>query len=400
MQILEGKTLQVVALVRSPELGSDLQSAVDPQSGAKISVQVGQLKAVGTRIASQDNPDLLIVDVDPEDMDDIAVLRALCQPANGAQVPVIATAESISPLMLRRLLRDGVSDFIEQPITASEVLDALRTTLAKRLRSDPENTAARGSVITFMRASGGMGATTLAINTAYTLTQVAGVNAPRVCLLDLDPQFGNAALYLDLAQGHGMVDIVRSPARLDGDLLRGAMLRHRSGVHVLPTPHVPMPLDALHQDLVGQIIEIAEREFDYVIIDLPRALTNWTEVVLNRSAMLAVVVQLTVPALRQARRLIDLLQEEGHYALPLSVILNRYARKWNEFIGIKDAEKALGRTVDHFVINDFDLVSGALNEGLPAAAINRRGKFCRNVTEMADAMVARIHAAAASAVAT
>jgi pilus assembly protein CpaE len=250
-----------------------------------------------------------------------------------------------------------------------------------------------------MRASGGMGATTLAINAAYVLTQTPGASAPRVCLLDLDPQFGNAALCLDLAHGHGLVDIVRSPARLDGELLRGAMLPHRSGLHVLTTPNIPMPLEALHPEVVEQIIDVAQREFDYVIIDLPRALTNWTEVVLVRSAMLALVVQLTVPALRQARRLIDLLQEEGHYALPLAVVLNRYARKWNDFLGTKEAEKALGRKVDHVIANDFELVSSALNEGLPAAAINRRGKFSRNVEEMVEATLARMRAADVSALA-
>jgi hypothetical protein len=163
------------------------------------------------------------------------------------------------------------------------------------------------------------------------------------------------------------------------------MLQHRSGLHVLTAPNIPMPLEAFHPEVVEQIIDVAQREFDYVII----ALTNWTEVVLVRTAMLALVVQLTVPALRQARRLIDLLQEEGHYALPLAVVLNRYARKWNDFLGTKEAEKALGRKVDHVIANDFELVSSALNEGLPAAAINRRGKFCRNIEEMVEATLAR-----------
>jgi pilus assembly protein CpaE len=397
MDILGRSRLQIAALVRSPKLGEELVSAVKPHNGTKITVQVGELKAVGAKLAK--HADVLIVDIDPEDTDDMAVLTGLSQRGDGSPVPVVATAESISPLMLRRLLRDSIDDFIPQPITGPEVLEALRTAIAKHDRPGQKDRTARGAVLTFMRASGGMGATTLAINTAHVLTQTTGGDARRVCLLDLDPQFGSAALCLDLAYGHGIVDIVRSPARLDGELLRGAMLQHRSGLHVLTAPNIPMPLEALHPEVVAQIIDVAQREFDYVIIDLPRALTNWTEVVFTASAMLALVVQLTVPALRQARRLIDMLQDEGHYALPLALILNRYVRKWNEFLGIKNAEKALGRKVDHVIANDFELVSSALNEGVPATAINRRSKFCRNITEMVEASVARMRATEASVLA-
>ena len=211
-------------------------------------------------------------------------------------------------------------------------------------------------------------------------------------MLDLDPQFGNVALYLDLAYGHGIVDIIRSPSRLDGELLRGAMLQHRSGMHVLTAPDIPMPLEALRPEVIEQIIDVAEREFDYVIIDLPHALTTWTEVVLVRSAAIKLVVQMTVPALRQARRMLDMLQEEGHYALPLAVCLNRYVHKWNDILGLKDAEKALGRKVDHVVANDFEVVSSAINHGLPAVAIGRRSKFCRHIEEMAEATIASLQA--------
>lgn len=119
---------------------------------------------------------------------------------------------------------------------APEVLEALRIALCKHQRVERPPQPVRGAVVTFMRASGGMGATTLAINAAYALTRSTDAVPPRVCVLDLDPQFGNVALYLDLGYGRGIVDIIRSPSRLDGELLRGAMLQHHSGMHVLTAP--------------------------------------------------------------------------------------------------------------------------------------------------------------------
>src|SRR5512134_3765944 len=102
MDILGRSRLQIVALVRSPELGKDLVAAVDPHNGTTVTVQVGELKAVGAKIAMGGNPDVLIVDVDPEDADDMTVLKDLAQLGKGTSLPLVATAESISPLMLRR----------------------------------------------------------------------------------------------------------------------------------------------------------------------------------------------------------------------------------------------------------------------------------------------------------
>src|SRR6266511_3335037 len=150
MDILGRSRLQIVALVRSPELGKDLVAAVNPHNGTKISVQVGELKAVGTKLAKQGSPDVLIVDIDPEDAGDMAVLKDLTQLGSGTKVPVVATAGSISPMMLRRLLRDGVDDFIPQPVTAPEVSEALRTAIAKYDRPARKDETARGAVVTFM----------------------------------------------------------------------------------------------------------------------------------------------------------------------------------------------------------------------------------------------------------
>ena len=177
MEILGKSKLQIAALVRSPELGRDLVAAVDAQNGTRVAVQVGALKALGGKFAREGNPDVLIVDLDPDDPEEMAALQALTRPGARAAVPVVATAASISPVMLRRLLRDGIADFIPQPVTAPEVLEALRSALGKHRPVQQRPPSARGSVVTFMRASGGMGATTLAINAACALTRREGLRA-------------------------------------------------------------------------------------------------------------------------------------------------------------------------------------------------------------------------------
>lgn len=374
----------VLAVVRSPALGSALTSAVAPANGTTLEVCVGELKTIGAERLFEKKPDVLIVDIDTDDPEDMAVLNAMVATPIGAKIPVVATAATMSTSSLRRLLRDGVHDFLPQPLSAADVRDAVERAVASVQSQRGHGRAS--PVLSFIRAAGGMGATTLAVHTAFALLHDE-VGARRdVCLIDLDLQFGNAALYLDLENGRGLVDIIRTPGRLDGALLRGAMAQHKNGLSILTAPNIPVPLDALQPDVTTRILDVARQEFDVVVVDLPHALSTWTESVLAMSTNVFLVTQLTVPALRQARRLLDLLQEEGHYALPLSVILNRYVHTWGDSIDVKQAEKALGRKVDFTIANDFELVMSALNQGVPAEQIRKRSKFCKQMRSMADAI--------------
>ena len=129
---------------------------------------------------------------------------------------------------------------------------------------------------------------------------------------------------LDLEPSGEMVEIIRDPARLDGALLRASMTQHKSGLFVLPAPSELVPLDALPVAAVVRLIELARDEFDFVVIDLPLAAPRWLEAVLQQTDQLLLVSQLNVAAIRQTRRLLDFLKEEGHYELPVSLVLNRY----------------------------------------------------------------------------
>jgi pilus assembly protein CpaE len=241
-----------------------------------------------------------------------------------------------------------------------------------------------GQVITVARGKGGMGATTLAVNLALSLIEPIGKEeSKRVCLLDLDIQFGDAALYLDLDPRSDLVEIVQKPTRLDTALLLGAMTEHKSGLEVLQAPIEPMPLDALRTETVGRLIDLAQQEFDYVVIDLPLALAAWYEMALDMTDKLYLVTQLNVPAIRQTRRLIDILKDEGLYSLPVSIVLNRYVRRFNDGPRLKQCSKALDATIDHYLVEDEATVLEAVNRGVALAQVHKRAKICRTIRDMA-----------------
>jgi Flp pilus assembly CpaE family ATPase len=111
--------------------------------------------------------------------------------------------------------------------------------------------------------------------------------------------------------------------------------------------------------------------------------------VLSASTDIMLVVQLNVPAIRQLRRLLDVLQDEGLYALPYRIVLNRNAGRtlWRPGVGYRQAEQALGRKFDFVVGNDYRLVVDSLNQGRPLLQLNRRSRIVRDVRGMLDAML-------------
>ena len=373
----------MLALARTNEVKNALSGLLMERNDISLETEVGSLKSVGSDFAERLNrANMLLVDLDIEDPSELIPLRQIISERRG-RLSVIATSEAITAQGVRELVRQGIDDFIPQPLDQQSLLDAID--VAKRkVRQNRGGGPSGGQVITVGRAKGGMGATTLAVNLALSLIEPIGKEErKRVCLLDLDLQFGDVALYLDLDPRSDLVDIVQKPTRLDTSLLLSAMTEHKSGLEVLQAPIEPMPLDALRTETVGRIIDLAQQEFDYVVIDLPLALATWHEMVLDMTDKLFLVTQLNVPAIRQTRRLIDILKDEGLYSLPVSIVLNRYVRRFNEHARIRQCSKALDNTIDHYLAEDENTVLEAINRGVALADVRRRSKICRTIRNMA-----------------
>jgi pilus assembly protein CpaE len=178
------------------------------------------------------------------------------------------------------------------------------------------------------------------------------------------------------------------------------MTRHKSGLFVLPAPGEFVPLDALPAAAAVKLIELAREEFDFVVVDLPLAIPQWLEAVLQQTDQLCVVTQLNVAAIRQTRRLLDFIKEEGHYDLPVSVVLNRHVWRFSERARLKQATRALGQPIDHYLPEDAALALEAVNRGTPLFELRRRARLSRALRELAAASVKtleeRAHKAAPS----
>jgi Flp pilus assembly CpaE family ATPase len=377
-----GSALTILATSQSADFGNRISSMLATIENLNVDTRIGDLPSItGETLDVLEHTDVLLVDIDPENERELRQLGRIIEQRRG-RTAILATARDLSAQGVRALIRQGVDDFIPQPFEHADLLDAIARARAKLRQA--RRGGKLGKVIAVSRAKGGMGASTLAAHIALALSEKRHRQEPdkEVALLDLDLQFGDLSLMLDLEPSNEMVEMIRNPARLDGALLRASMTRHASGLSVLQAPGEVVPLDALPNATAGKLIELAREEFEYVVIDLPLVVPRWLEAVLQHADQLVAVTQLNVAAIRQTRRWLDFLKEEALYDLPVSVVLNRYVWRLGERARLKQAIRALDHPIDHYVPDDTALALEAINRGTPLFEIRRRAKLCRSLRQV------------------
>lgn len=244
---------------------------------------------------------------------------------------------------------------------------------------DTSNEHIQNSLIVFLHMAGGAGATTLAVNTACSLL------GPRrsVCLIDFDVQFGGVASLMDLPPQPGLQALMQDPRRLERVPLESMLVRHKTGVHVLTAPRVPIPLHGLKPSAVSELVRLAKESFTHVVVDMPLALTTWTDAVLTPANLIYLVTPLTVQAAHRAAKLLNLMKQQDLSELPVRIVATRHSSGGNGGeIAPKQFAKAIGRDVDHIMPDDSELVLQSHNQGVPVVTLAPKAKFSQAIAKM------------------
>lgn len=314
------------------------------------------------------------------DGDDLSIAR-FKQLAEGP-VPLIAAAYDPSMKLVRALVRAGAHDVVPLPLDPEELetaLDPIRR-MAGAHGSRPK--AAHQKLVTVIKSEGGIGATALLAQLAQRFAANEAAAGREACLIDLDVQFGNAALHLGMQPALTFSDLVDAGKRLDGDLLRSIATRHSSGLQVISAPRDIMPLELLTSDQLLTIVDLAEAEFGTVLVDLPTNWTNWSLSLLARSDLVLLVTELRVPSLHRARRQLDLLANQDMGNLDVRIILNRTEKGFFRTLSEADAERVLRKPVSYCIANDHDTMTQAIDRGIPIADVKRKSALGKDIDAM------------------
>jgi len=288
-----------------------------------------------------------------------AELQSLALRPVDQRPPVIVVGSASDTNVMRLAMQAGARDLLPLPLIEADLIAAL-TRISRDHRA--KNSSEDASLTAFMNAKGGCGATLLACNVAHTL---AAVSRRRVALLDLDLQFGAIPLYFDLFPKRGVLQAFENMEGLDEVALDGYMVKHASGLKVLGhSADDALPMQGVAPHHVKQLLTLAMRGNDHVVVDLPRRIDPIAASVLERAEQVVLVVQQSVTTLRDATRLINCLRRDlGVGRERIVTVVNRYEK--NASITPEDIRTALGCGELSLVPNDFRTVSQCIDTGAP-----------------------------------
>ncbi len=349
-----------------------------------------------------ENLEFVALAMDAEDEDNLVMLSEIISRAKVNDVKVILIAEDVSPAALHQLLRQGADEFVPYPLPENELqaaIDRLRAPAPDPYADMPEDEAAprarRGSgksregvVLAVHGLAGGSGATTLAVNLAWELSQAAkkGETPPKVCLLDLDLQYGATATYLDLPRREAVFELLSDTESMDDESFQAAMVGYEEAVQVLTAPPEMLPLDLITSEDVSRIIEVARHHFDYVVIDMPHTLVQWSETVLNQAHVYFAMIELDMRSAQNTLRFKRLLQSEEMPFDKVRFILNR-APKFTDLNGkarVKRMAESLGISIEVLFPDGGRPVTQGADHGQPLALSAAKNPLRKEIAKLAQ----------------
>lgn len=329
-------------------------------------------------IVNGSRPDVVLVETTTPQ--DFLALETL---ANAhPEIDFVLVGNELSPEFLMRAMRAGVREVLPAPAAPEDVLATLRRLLRKRAPAAIAPMTQHGEVLALVSCKGGSGATFVAANLAHLL---AAGGRRRVALIDMNLQFGDAALFVSSETPQSNVaDVARNIDRLDADLLRASMAEVAPGLWVLAAPDDPAHAADVTPQHVRQIVELAREMFDFVIIDAGRSLSSVTLQALDLADRVYAVLQLTLPFIRDGKRLRNVFRSLDYPAKKIQWIVNRH-QKDSQFT-VEDLKKTL--EIDQVISlpNHYEAVAAAVNQGVPVEHIAPNSTIARSLRDLAESI--------------
>lgn len=347
----------------------------ESHAGGKIAAIESTLRNAGN-FADQAIPDLLIVDSGREGGGDLKYLEQLGRLHRN--MAFIVLCDEPSPEFLIQAMRVGVREVLPSPV-ASDALQAAVERIRPQLGF---NTESKGKILAFVSCKGGSGATFLASNLAYELAS----HGKKVALLDCHLQFGDALLFLtEQKPATTLSEVARNIHRLDPAFLASSMVNVAPNLSVLAAPEDPAQGMEVTPEHIEAILKTARAEYDFVIADVSRTLDAQTIKVLDQADTIYGVLQLTLPYIRDGKRLLDIFQSLDYPKSKINLVVNRYQKGGD--IGLDALEKSCGTKVARTIPNHYEAVAASVNQGVPIAKLARSSPVSKMLGEWADELV-------------
>ncbi len=358
----------------------------------------------GIQLSQELDPDVVLMDINMPDLDGISATEAIRQKSPHTQVVILSVQGDQN--YMRRAMLAGARDFLTKPPMGDELVSAVRrggemARLERSKSKQPRMIAPvqagrmgmpaasmgllEGRIITVYSPKGGTGCTTLATNLAIALHN----EDTRVVIVDANLQFGDVAMFFNEQGKNTILDIAPRVDELDPDTIEEIMIKHEaSGIHILAAPQRPEHAEKLSTDQFTKVLTYLRQLYAYVVVDTSSILTDIILAAVDHSDAVILVTTQDIPAIKNARLFLDLLQTMGVDRERIIFVMNRFDKR----IGI--TPERIGDNLKHKVSAviplDERVVIPAVNRGIPFMLDNKSQPVAKGVLALAEAVRSQV----------
>ncbi len=330
----------------------------------------------GYRMTGQLKPSLVIVSLNSDSSRAVALIETISN--SYPETAIFAVSSDKASDLILRAMRAGAIEFLVKPINGEELKVAVgKVQRARMIRTAGAATA--GKVITVLSAKGGYGSTTIATNLA---TCLVGATDRPVVLMDMDLEMGDVATFLNVTPEHTIMDLAQNISRVDENFLKMSLAKHSSGAYVLAEPPNIEAVEYITADLIRKMLPVLQSMAGYVVIDARKSFDDRLGVLIDHSDMVVLVSVLSVPALKNIRRALEILHKMRYPKEKIRLVVNRYLPQGE--ITARDAEKTLGEKIKWIIPNDFNQVMSSINRGIPVSMAAPESEIGKSFLKMAS----------------
>jgi pilus assembly protein CpaE len=341
-------------------------------------------------------PDIILMDVNMPQLDGIQATELLAAELPGS--PVIIMSVQGERDYIRRAMQAGAREFLIKPFSGDELIASIRrvhqleqkkgTFLAKAAATNtPAYGAAvqevrRGEVFLVFSGKGGVGKSIIASNLAIALGMETGA---RVALVDLDLQFGDIGVLLNLDHSRSITDLADAAASTDPEFIQDVLAKGPEGVQVLLAPISPELADLVTADHLRTIMQELQRTFDFIVVDTASHLAELNLEAIELATRVIVVTALNIPAIKDTKLTLKVLESLNVEPDRILLALNR-SDAHSEF-NKEAVENNLRFPIALQIPHDPKAVSTSVNRGAPFVSANPEAEISRSIRELVSQLV-------------
>ncbi|MEM9185864.1 MAG: AAA family ATPase [Planctomycetota bacterium] len=327
-------------------------------------------------VLEQTTPDVGFVSMDDDPDQAVRLIEQIAR--EKPEVALLVGSSSTDGNLILQTMRAGAKEFLTQPLKPEDLVAALQR--VSRVKFGEGSTSSRGcKVIAVSGATGGVGATSMAVNLGC---QLAQDEKNSVVVVDLDLALGDADVFLDTIPEYTLTDVSQNITRLDFTLLKRSLTKHSTGLYLLPRPVQLEDSYLVTAEDLQRVLGLLKATFTHLIIDTSKSFNELDMLAMRSAEDVLMVTQLDLPCLRNVVRLMQSFEQGGELHAKVKIVVNRVGQG-GASISIRKAEETLGKEVFWQVPNDFRTMIEVRNNGVPLVEQAPKAPITQSVAQLA-----------------